>query len=316
MGTAPVSAIRRAVRASLWIALALAGCTAYLLMSDPAAKFAMLGLLLVPPIFAAYYVAALVPSWLAFKVVEASRWPALTGLAVAIIAAAGVVAPFFIFSLVVPHYFRAEYRAAGIELAPAADFVAPWGSHMIALQIPAGTQTDQPAHTLWVAETELTRSEYARLMGKPVEGDPQLPMTSLSREHLETVLRTMNQAAAGRYRLPTLVEMRLYAGGWWINRYPKPLFLCQSKLEPADTRSPNGLGLRGTVDNAAEFVLVDYGRQAYCVTHGGLEPHCARSRSDEGWRYKMVGLTACDDRNADRVWQHPGVGLRVVFARD
>jgi len=312
---APPTAIRRAARASLWIALALAAWTAYLLMSDPAAKFAILILLFVPPMFAAYYVAALLPAWLAFKVSQASRRQALTSPAVAVIAAAGLVAPFLIFHLFVPHYFKPEYRAAGIELVPAADFVAPWGSRMVALQIPARMVPDQPAHTLWVAETELTRSEYARLVGKPVEGDPQLPMTSLSREQLEAVLGAMNRAAAGRYRLPTLIEMRLYAGDWWINRYPKWLFRCQSSLAAVEAQPANGLGLRGTVDNAAELVSLQLAeRTLYCVTQGGVEPFCGRERVDGGSRYKSVGLSACEDRNADRMWSQPGVGLRVVFS--
>jgi hypothetical protein len=316
MGAAPATPIRRAARASLWIAAALTAWTAYLVMSDPGAKFAVLALLLVPPMFAAYYLAALAPSWLGFWLLARSWRPLPSGAALAVIAAAGLVAPFFVFSLFVPHYLRPPYRGENIELAPAADFVAPWGGRMVALQIPAHELLKRPASVLWVAETELTRGEYARLVGRPVDGDPRLPMTSLSREQVEAVLRASNTAAKdGRYRLPTYLETRLYSGDWWINRYPKHFFRCQSKLEPVGAQAANGLGLRGTVDNAAELVFWQLaGRGLYCVTEGGVDPHCGYEYR-EGSFHRSVGLSACEDRKGDKVWKHPGVGIRVVFER-
>ena len=47
-----------------------------------------------------------------------------------------------------------------------------------------------------------------------------------------------------------------------------------------------------------------------------MEPFCGRERVDGGSRYKSVGLSACDDRNPDKVWSHPAVGVRVVFSVD
>ena len=41
MGTAPVSAIRRAVRASLWLALAFTALTVYLTITEPGVMWAM-----------------------------------------------------------------------------------------------------------------------------------------------------------------------------------------------------------------------------------------------------------------------------------
>jgi len=320
MGTAPVSAIRRAVRASLWLALAFTALTVYLTITEPGVMWAMAVLISIPPMFAAYFAAALPPAWLAFKLDgrwRQGRWRAAVPFALAGVVALGMTVPFSIFQFCVPHYFTPVYRAAHVERVASADFVAPWGARMIALEIPAQALLKQRARILWVAEIELARSEYARLMGKPVEGDPQLPMTSLSREQLEAVLQAMNRAAAGRYRLPTTEEMRLYSGDWWINRYPKWLFRCRSNLGAVDAQPANGLGLRGTVDNAAQLVSSQPAeRTTYCVSQGSVEPFCGRERVDGGSRYKSVGLSACDDRSPDKVWSHPAVGVRVVFSVD
>jgi hypothetical protein len=146
-------------------------------------------------------------------------------------------------------------------------------------------------------------------------------VTSLSRAQLEALLKAMNAAAPpagaprGRFRVPTFEEMLLYSGDWWITSYPKRLFRCQSSLGPVGAQPANGLGLRGTVDNAAELVFMPLAQRAdYCITQGGVAPYCGRERVDDGPHDKSVGLSACEDRNGDKVWNHPGVGIRVVFS--
>jgi len=236
------------------------------------------------------------------------------GSAAASLAALAVMAGAFHF--VLPGYFRPPYEEFHARHDPARDFTTSWGARMIAIDIAAEPALGWPARTLWVAETELTRGQYARLMGAAASGDAQLPYTSASRADVGSILLAMNGAsrpagvAEGKFRLPEFMEATAYSGNRWINRHPKSWYSCESALQPAASFAPNGVGLRGTVENAGELVVMD--RQglpmSHCAMQGGVGAVCGR---DGG---KSVFLVGCDDRSEEKVWSSPLIGLRVVYA--
>jgi len=249
----------------------------------------------------------------------------VTGIT-AIVSVAWTAACFHFF---VPEYFTPPHEHQGAFRNAARDFTTPWGARMLAIEYRGSQRYESllKGHTLWVAETELTRAHYAALVGQPQARDAALPMTAIEAGAIEKILEGANRSslqgpiAGGRFRLPTSYEAQSYSGDWWITQYPKRIYRCDDRLSAATDASQNALGVRGTTTNAAEIVisLMPSFPPAQCATLGSVPPLCGFGSSDGGGtgRWKTVTYIRCATvENPERLLRDPLVGMRLVYSAD
>jgi hypothetical protein len=278
-------------------------------------------------VWAALSVALLPAFWMSLSALQrrALGEPSIGLTAGAFLVAVACMACFlYAFALVVPDYVHPPYARNNARHDASRDFLAPWGGRMIAV-------TYGPGHlrlsgvTLWIAETELTRGEYGRIVGRAMAGDAALPVTALAAVQVGEIVERANREATGsakspkgRFRLPTSHEAHAYSGDWWISAYPKSVYRCESELSAAASRPENGLGIRGTADNAAEIVLADVDplQPHHCATLGGVQPHCSAGRSGEWRDKKYLIVRYCTGGDVNKVFGDPLVGVRLVYAMD
>lgn len=314
----------RALRVFLWSGAAAALATLWIFYMHASApgdhSFIGFVIAMLPFLWAALTVAFVPGFWVGQLALQRARRGrrsfALIALA-SLAAAAGVACTLFALQLAVG-YFTPPYEGFKARREPSQDFTAPWGGRMLAVPYDSG-EPPVSRRTIWVAETQLTRGEYSRMVGKAKAGDAALPVTGLTAAEIEEMVEGANRQAAastappnGRFRLPTILEYSAYSGDWWINRYPKSIHRCASGLSDAASRPANGIGVRGTTDNAAEIVTVQYDPRRHaehCATQGGVEPHCAREDGK-----KTAGIRYCSDRDAGKVFGDPLVGVRLVYS--
>jgi hypothetical protein len=234
------------------------------------------------------------------------------GLAVisALASVIGLGAMLKIVAMTFPGYFYAAHEAYGTRREASRDFTTPWGARMLAV-----TYTyHAPAlsgRTVWVAEAELSRGEYARIVGRSVPGDPALPVTALTEAQVAELLDSANRAAAetpvaGVFRLPGYQELLAVSGHGPTKRTHR----CDAALIPTTGPPPNDLGFRGTTDNASEIVVNEYiwGRRTHCATIGGVHPHCDADGT------KFIEYRHCTDGEPTKVFGDPLVGVRLLYA--
>ena len=310
------SVFPRALAIAFGLALLLTLVSAYLVVTGPGNKGLLI--LIVPFVIAAFFLALLLPCWLflnrAARLRDSTR-PGLVQVQMAGSVLLGIAAVYPILAFVAPHTFlpRKPYVPL-VKHAPEADFTAPWGGRMIALDIVAVPALNRRAQRLWVAETELTRGENARILGTREGPEDGFPLTALSRTQLDSLLAAMNAAPRppatppGRFRLPEHGEAMAYAESRTIVDYVR----CESQVRAVGELSPDEFGLRGVLDNASEIVVVPtWAGPPLCAMPGGVEPFCGGKgpSATRGTR-----IAACDDRDADIMWKHPAVGMRVVYS--
>jgi hypothetical protein len=282
-----------------------------------------IGFLLVP--LALVVILLAVPLIFAFRAAEALRTRAgarsmrsMWTLLIAALAALAVAVSGFRF--LIPAYVQPPYEQSEARHDEARDFIAPWGGMMIAVSygFPPHRESALAGRVLWVAETELTRAEHARLLGAPAGEQPSLPVTGLDAASIEDVVARANRApgqrpTGGLFRLPTEYEAMTYSGDWWITNYPKSVYRCSDKLEGVADAGSNGLGLRGTTGNAAEIVTSRSPGASYsfCAMLGGVPPYCGSDSKSPKGNVKRVGIATCGE---ERVFGHPMVGLRLVYS--
>lgn len=266
-------------------------------------------------------------SWRARRRRGESRWRQATVACItAVVSLAWMAACFHFF---VPNYFTPPHEREGAFRNAARDFSTAWGARMLAIEYRGSDRSESllKGHTLWVAETELTRAHYAALVGQPQAGDGALPMTALEARAIDKILEAANRPpllgpiAGGRFRLPTSYEARSYSGDWWITEYPKRIYRCHDRLSAASDASPNALGVRGTTTNAAEIViaLMPGFPPKQCAALGSVPPLCGFGSSDEGGagRWKTATPARCaTEKNPERLLRDPLVGLRLVYSAD
>ena len=281
--------------------------------------------LFMPPAFIAYFLALLLPVGLFIDATLRLRETTRRGMAKLQMAGAvllGGALVFPILAFLLPEIFSSDKpRGPDLRRVTEADFTAPWGGRMIALDIAALPSVNRRAQRLWVAETALTRGEAARLLATEAGADAALPLTALSRERLDALLAAMNAAphpaqepAAARFRVPEFHEALAYMDTRRAGTYRAR---CEPQLAEAAQLPADEFALRGNLDNAAEIVHMaqntrDWAGPPFCALEGGVEPYCGvRARTLRAWR-----VVACEDRGTDALWNHPAVGLRVVYGED
>jgi formylglycine-generating enzyme required for sulfatase activity len=179
-------------------------------------------------------------------------------------------------------------------------------------------------HPFWIGTHEVTRGQYAAVIGGPAPADPELPVTGVTWNQATAFCEALSKAEKLRYRLPTEAEWEYAcraAGGadsWSGTGTPTDLaWTAESsggKLQPVGKKRPNHWGLFDMHGNAAEWCMDSY-NPIYSVTP--RDPLCSDPTPDRVVRGGSFARPAIESRSAARagLWPtktRPDLGFRVV----
>jgi serine/threonine protein kinase len=179
----------------------------------------------------------------------------------------------------------------------------------------------------WMATTEVTRRQYAKVMGLPAPADPDLPMTRVS--YLEAVefCRRLGALDGKSYRLPTEAEWE-YASrstnrqGWDDGSISQLAWHAQNsnrRMHEVAELKPNDWGLYDMIGNAEEWCLDLYGPYADLADVDPVRHPLPGGKEHVVVRGGDFNSTRRDARHAARrfarpTYSSPMIGFRVVIA--
>lgn len=189
-------------------------------------------------------------------------------------------------------------------------------------ELPHTVQLSRP---FWVGKTEVTRAQYAKVMGHPLPPDEQsnLPIAGLSRDQAIAFCRRLAELEGRPYRLPTEAEWEYVclAGGnsntrAYLDKQAWYLANSAGKVHPVARKMANEWGVNDMLGNVEEWCIDDYAAYpAGMVVDPKVVEHSANRGVLRGGSFAS-GLM--QTRASNRVPQFPGqkqsnAGLRVVL---
>ena len=198
--------------------------------------------------------------------------------------------------------------AERVEALRVLSVARPGGEQLELVYVRFDATDDAAARALFVGRTEVTRAQYAALMGGPTE-ESDRPMTEVSASQAEAFCAALaREIGSGVARLPTSSEFRricrlgnIARGSGWHGTNAR------NRTQPVGTLPADDLGLFDVVGNAAEWLDGDGGNIRW-VAGGGVSKPAPTNRCDASEpRAKVLGYA---DVGFRVVWEPPLVAAR------
>jgi formylglycine-generating enzyme required for sulfatase activity len=201
----------------------------------------------------------------------------------------------------------------------------------------AGARADEtPRHRVRLTRPfslgacEVTAGQYARVLGRAAEGDPDLPAVNVSWDDAVAFCRALSalpdEKAAGRiYRLPTEAEWEYACRAGTTTAYHTGDHLSSRQAQfgqagpwAVGQGAPNAWGLYDLHGNVWEWCFdaytADYYRHAPPADPRGLSGGPTRVLRGGGWDAPAADCRSAARRAARPGMRHPAVGFRVAVA--